>query len=66
VGVGERVREIVDGREERRVVEEGVRWGLVREREVVEEEEEAMVVVVVERRGESDENVKVGLMKNLF
>ena len=37
----------------------------MREREVVEEEE-AMVVVVVERGGESDENVKVGLMKNLF
>jgi hypothetical protein len=40
VGVGERVREMVDGREERRVVMVGedVRWGLVREREEVEEE----------------------------
>jgi hypothetical protein len=61
VGVGERVREMVDGREERRVVmmEEDVRWGLVREREEVEEEE--AMIVVVEREGESDENVKVGL-----
>ncbi|MCI27423.1 hypothetical protein A2U01_0048622, partial [Trifolium medium] len=35
---------MVDGREERRVVEGDVRWGVVREREEVEEE--AMVVVV--------------------
>jgi hypothetical protein len=61
VGVGERVREMVDGREERRVVMVGedVRWGLVREREEVEEEE--AMIVVVEREGESDENVEVGL-----
>jgi len=45
----------VDGREERRVVDEEevwrVRWGLVREREV-EEEEDIVVVVVGERERE--------------
>jgi len=49
VGVGVRLRVMVDGSEERRVVDgedvRRVRWGLVREREVEEDED----IVCVER-----------------